>query len=104
MEQAGHFGLRALQCVAPKSISAWLKSKQCLCGSTAADTFHKCFFIAWLFGSPVPTKIRNSTRATLVSRMAARSRKAKLRIAPAVYSPMPLNDSSVSRSLGSLPP
>ena len=30
--------------------------------------------MAWLFGSPAPTKTRNSTRATLVSRIAARSR------------------------------
>ena len=93
--QTRHFGLRALQCVAPKSISAWLKSNTCWCGSSAADSAHSRFFIAWLFGSPLPMKTRNSTRATLVSRMAARSRKAKLRIAPAVYSPMPLNDSSV---------
>src|SRR4051812_41959181 len=91
-----HFGLRALQCVAPKSISAWLKSNTWRCGSTAADTAHRCFLIAWLFGSPRPIKIRNSTRATFVSRIAARSRNAKLRIAPAVYSPMPLNDNSVS--------
>src|SRR5688572_17996914 len=96
IEQVGHFGLRALQCVAPKSISAWLKSKTCLLGSTADDTVHRCFFIACDFGSPLPTKIRNSTRATFVSRMAARSRNAKLRMAPAVYSPMPLNDNSVA--------
>ena len=36
--------------------------------------------------------------------MAARSRNAKLRIAPAVYAPMPLNDSSVASSDGSWPP
>ena len=33
-----HCGLRALQCVAPKSISAWLKSNTCLCGSTRLPT------------------------------------------------------------------
>src|SRR4029453_8780189 len=103
IEQVGHFGLRALRCVGPKSISAWLKSNTCLCGSTAADTVQRGFFIAWVFGSPLPTKILKSTRATFVSRMAARSRNAKLRMAPAVYSPMPWNDSSVSRSLGSRP-
>ena len=31
--------------------------------------------MAWLFGSPLPTNTRNSTRATFVSTMAARSSK-----------------------------
>jgi hypothetical protein len=29
---ASHFGLRAVQIVAPRSISAWLKSKTCFRG------------------------------------------------------------------------
>ena len=65
------------------------------CGSTVRDISHSDRFIACVFGLPRPTKTRNSTRATLVSRIAARSRNAKDRIAPAVYSPMPLNESSV---------
>ena len=65
---------------------------------------HRCFRIAWLPIAPVPTNTRNSTRATLVSRMAARLPKAKLLTAPAVYAPMPLNESSVSSSSGSRPP
>src|SRR5205807_7045464 len=73
-----HFGLRAEQTIAPKSISAWLKSNTSR-GSTAADTDQRCFVMAWLFGSPLATNTRNSTRATFVSRMAARSRNAKLR-------------------------
>ena len=51
---------------------------------SASDIAHRCLFMAWLFGSPLPMKTRNNTRATLVSRIAARSRNAKLRIAPAV--------------------
>src|SRR5262245_31966613 len=99
-----HRGLRATQMRAPKSISAWLKSNTSRVGTSVSDTAHKCRFIAWLLGSPLPTKTRKSTRATLVSRIAARSRNAKLRIAPAVYAPMPLNDRSVSSSDGSWPP
>src|SRR5262249_48780212 len=79
-----HFGLRATQIIAPRSISAWLKSKTWREGTSASDSVHRWRFIAWLFGSPSPTKTRKSTRATLVSRIAARSRNAKLRIAPAV--------------------
>ena len=93
-----------MQVIAPKSISAWLKSNTRLWGSSARDTLHRCFRIAWLLGSPSPTKTRNSTRATFVSRIAARWPNAKLRIAPAVYCPMPLNDSSVASSDGSSPP
>src|SRR4029077_4075276 len=99
-----HFGSRATHTIAPRSISAWLKSKTSRTGTSVSDTVHRWRFIAWLFGSPVPTNIRNRTRATLVSRIAARSRNAKLRIAPAVYCPMPLNDSSVASSWGSCPP
>src|SRR6185295_10063486 len=99
-----HFGERATQIIAPKSISAWLKSNTCRTGTSESESAQRWRFIAWLFGSPVPTNIRNSTRATLVSRIAARSRNAKLRIAPAVYCPMPLNDSSVASSWGSCPP
>src|SRR4051794_16168926 len=102
--QTRHFGLRATQIIAPKSISAWLKSNTCRCGITVSEIFHRCRFIAWLLGSPAATKTRNSTRATLVSRIAARSRNAKLRIAPAVYAPIPLNESSVASSDGSRPP
>src|SRR5262245_46424439 len=102
--QTRHFGLRAVHSVAPKSISAWLKSNTCRCGSTARDTVHRCFFIACDLASPRPTNTRKSTRATFVSRMAARLPKAKLITAPAVYSPMPLNDRSVASSSGSWPP
>jgi hypothetical protein len=49
-----------------------LKSKTFFRGSTAEDTAHRCFFMAWLLASPLPTKIRINTRATLVSRIAAR--------------------------------
>ncbi len=35
---AAHFGFRATHTVAPKSISPWLKSKTCLCGTSASDT------------------------------------------------------------------
>ena len=63
---------------------------------------HRFFFVACAFGAPFPMNTRNSTRATFVSRIAARSRNAKLRMAPAVYAPMPLNDSSVASSDGSL--
>src|SRR4029079_7778803 len=73
-------GVRAEQTVAPKSISAWLKSKTCARGSTVSDTRQRCCTIACAFGLPRATNTRNSTRATLVSRMAARSRKAKLRM------------------------
>ena len=55
-------------------------------------------------GTHPSTNTRNNTRATLVSRMAARWPKAKLMTAPAVYSPMPLKDRSVASSDGSWPP
>ncbi len=84
MGHNSHAGLRAVQTVAPRSMSAWLKSKTCLCGTSVSEIAHRCFFIAWAFGSPRRTNTRNSTRATLVSRIASRSRNAKLRIAPAV--------------------
>src|SRR4029079_5228855 len=102
--QTRHAGLRAVQSVAPKSISAWLKSKTWRCGSTVRETSHRWRFIACVFGLPRPMKTRNNTRATLVSRIAARRPKAKLMTAPAVYSPMPLNDRSVSSSSGTSPP
>src|SRR5476651_2653616 len=102
--QTRHFGFLATQIIAPKSISAWLKSNTWRIGITVSEIFQRCRFIAWLFGSPLATKTRNRTRATFVSRIAARSRNAKLRMAPAVYAPIPLNDSSVSWSDGSWPP
>jgi hypothetical protein len=40
--------------------------------------------MAWLRASPLPTNTRNMTRATFVSRMAARLPNAKLITAPAV--------------------
>ena len=70
-------GLRAVQTVAPKSIRAWLKSKTCLWGTSASETVQRWRIVAWLFGSPPATNTRNSTRATLVSRMAARSSERK---------------------------
>ena len=54
-------------------MSAWLKSKTCLCGTSASEIAHRCLRIACAFGSPRRTNTRNSTRATLVSRIAARS-------------------------------
>src|SRR4051794_32208784 len=102
--QVGHLGFRAVQRVAPKSISAWLKSKTWRIGRTMREIAQRWRRIACAFGSPRPTKIRNNTRATFVSRMAARWPKAKLKTAPAVYSPMPLNDRSVASSRGSSPP
>ncbi len=41
-----------VQTVAPKSISAWLKSKTWRCGSTVRETVPQCRFIACAFGSP----------------------------------------------------
>ena len=65
---------------------------------------HRRRRIACALASPRPTNTRKSTRATLVSRIAARCPNAKLRIAPAVYAPMPLNERSVSSSDGNSPP
>ena len=104
MGQIRHFGLRAVQSVAPKSISAWLKSNTWRCGSTVRETAQRCRFIACAFGAPRPTKMRKRTRATLVSRIASRWPNAKLMTAPAVYSPIPLNERSVGPSEGSSPP
>ena len=97
-------GFRALQTVAPKSMSAWLKSNTCLRGTSVSEMAHSIFLVACARGSPSATNMRKRTRATLVSRIAARCPKAKLRIAPAVYAPMPLNESSVVSSDGSSPP
>ena len=36
-----HFGFRATQTIAPKSISAWLKSKTCRTGTSVSDTRHR---------------------------------------------------------------
>ena len=44
--QTRHFGVRATQIIAPKSISAWLKSKNRLRGTRTSDTAQRCFFIA----------------------------------------------------------
>src|SRR5437773_9198639 len=60
MGQTRHLGFLAEQTMAPKSISAWLKSNTSR-GRTDADTDHRCFRIAWLFRSPAPMKTRNST-------------------------------------------
>src|SRR4030095_8343717 len=83
-------GLRAVQSVAPKSMSAWLKSKTCFFGSTDSEMDQSWLIVAWLFGSPCPTNTLNSTRATLVSRIAARSRNAELPVAPARAAPSAL--------------
>ena len=56
---AVHFGFRATHTVAPKSISPWLKSKTCLCGTSASDSAHSCLRIACALGSPRPMKTRN---------------------------------------------
>src|SRR5687768_3761078 len=79
-----HLGFRATHTMAPRSINAWLKSKIRLRGTSASETAHRCFRVECALASPRPTKTRNSTRATLVSRMAARWPNAKLRMAPAV--------------------
>ena len=76
----------------------------CVIGKTVRETSHKWRRIACDFGSPAPTNTRNNTRATFVSRIAARCPKAKLNTAPAVYAPIPLNDRSVASSPGSSPP
>src|SRR5436309_9775734 len=55
-------------------------------------------------GSPAPMNTRCRTRITFVSRIGASSLKAKDRMAPAVYRPIPLNESNASGSLGSAPP
>ena len=98
MGHSGHWGLRAVHTFAPKSISAWLKSKTSFRGTMTSDRAQRCRRIAWLLASPVATNTRKRTRATLVSRIAARCRNAKLRMAPAVYAPMPLKESSVCSS------
>ena len=45
-------GFRGVQTIAPKSISAWLKSNTRSRGRTAEDNSQRCRFVAWLFGSP----------------------------------------------------
>src|SRR5262249_52371644 len=57
--QTRHCGFRAVQSVAPKSISAWLKSNTCFLGRTDSDTAHRWLVVAWLLRSPRPTKTRN---------------------------------------------
>src|SRR5207253_3163520 len=42
--QTRHFGLRATQIVAPKSISAWLKSKTRRIGTSVAESVQRCRF------------------------------------------------------------
>ena len=84
MGHAPHFGLRAVQTSAPKSMMAWLKSNARLCGTISPETFQRCFRIRCAFGSPRPMTTRKRTRATLVSRIGARFRNAKLISAPAV--------------------
>ena len=96
-------GFLGTQTVAPRSINPWLKSNTCLCGTSASDSIQSRRFIACVFGLPLAMNTRKSTLATLVSRMAARWPKAKLRMAPQVYLPMPLNERSVGSSDGNLP-
>ena len=79
-----HCGLRAEQTVAPKSISAWLKSKTWRWGSTAREIVPQVLLHRVALRIARPTNTRNSTRATFVSRIAARLPNAKLITAPAV--------------------
>ena len=44
--QTGHLGFLATQTMAPKSISAWLKSKTCRMGTSVSESFHRCRFMA----------------------------------------------------------
>ena len=90
--QIRHFGLRAVQSVAAASVRQDLFTaiKPCRAVKTA---------------TPVPANVTRSFYVAGTTGFPAQGwPNAKLMTAPAVYSPMPLNERSVGPSDGSSPP
>ena len=85
------------QTIAPKSISAWLKSKTWRAGHERRRDGPQVRLHRVALRIAACRRTRERARARRWCRESrARWPNAKLRIAPAVYAPMPLNESSVS--------
>ena len=102
--QSKHCGDCGVQSVAPSSIMAWFQSPDDLGSSNASADFCSACQRFASRKSPCTAKIRASTRATLPSSTACFAPYAMLKMAAAVYWPMPGSSSASFSARGKTPP